>query len=127
MQNELDSARRDKELGESGEHAAGRADVAHVGVAGPCPHDAPYRTPDGVDDGVVSDQSIGQAFDAGTGTDVVDQVDRGVVKFPDHHGHLEAGGGLADRDRLRRGCLAESAADSEALLDDGVQPFGRWR
>ena len=99
--------------------------MAHVGVAGPCPHDAPYRTPDGVDDGVVSHQSIGEAFDAGTGTDVVDPVDRGVVKFSDHHGHLEAGGGLTDRDRLRRECLAESAADAEALLDDGVQPFGR--
>ena len=112
-------------MGAGGGHAPGGADVAPVGVAGPCPHDAPHRTPDGVDDGAVSHQSIGEAFDAGTGTDVVDQVDRGVVKFPDHHGHLEARGGLADRDRLRRECLAESAADAEALLDDGVQPFGR--
>ena len=65
MEHEVDPARAQRVHAQRGQHSAGSALMAHIGMAGPGPRHVPVDAPDGIGVEAVLDAGLGHR--AGTG------------------------------------------------------------
>ena len=122
MQHEVYPSRVEQVGSQCSQHPAGCALVTHLFIRGPGSHHSLPGSPDIVDPRVLVDQSLRQTFDPGAGANFVDSIDLGLFEIADDHRVQVTARSFDHPYHVFTGHrLAQSAADTESLLDDGVE------